>query len=164
MAYRKLGVDNKHRRSMLSNLTKDLIMKESIKTTETRAKEVRKSFDKMVTYAKNGSLVSRRKILAFLENDNAATKKVFELAERSKSRNGGYTQILKLEERRGDDALMVILRLVDEAPKKEKKEVKEEKKAKETKKVTAKKETKKEEKAEKPAKKTTKKVTKKDEK
>ncbi len=113
MAYRKLGVDNKHRRSMLANLTKDLIMNESIKTTETRAKEVRKSFDKMVTYAKEGSLVSRRKVLAFLQNDNVATKKVFELADRFKERNGGYTQILKLTERRGDDALMVILKLVD---------------------------------------------------
>lgn len=140
MAYRKLGVDNKHRRSMLANLTKDLIMKESINTTETRAKEVRKSFDKMVTYAKEGSLVSRRKILAFLQNDNVATNKVFDLAERTKGRNGGYTTMLKLGERKGDDALMVILKLVDEAPKKE---VKEEKKAK------AKKETKKEEKVEK---------------
>ena len=128
MAYRKLGVDNKHRRSMLANLTKDLIMKESINTTEARAKEVRKSFDKMVTYAKEGSLVSRRKILAFLQNDNVATKKVFELAERNASRNGGYTTILKLGERKGDDALMVILKLVEEAPKKEAKEAKEDKK------------------------------------
>ena len=114
MAYRKLGVDNKHRRSMLANLTKDLIMNESIKTTETRAKEVRKSFDKMVTYAKEGSLISRRKILAFLQNDNTSTKKVFELADRFKERNGGYTTILKLTERKVDDALMVILKLVDE--------------------------------------------------
>ena len=122
MAYRKLGVDNKHRRSMLANLTKDLIMKESINTTETRAKEVRKSFDKMVTYAKEGSLVSRRKILAFLQNDNVATKKAFELAERFKTRNGGYTTMLKLGERRGDDALMVILKLVEEKEAKVEKE------------------------------------------
>jgi len=113
MAYRKLGVDNKHRRSMLANLTKDLIMNESIKTTETRAKEVRKFFDKMVTYAKEGSLISRRKILAFLQNDNDATKKVFEIAEKQKERHGGYTQILKLTERRGDDALIVILRVME---------------------------------------------------
>lgn len=127
MAYRKLGVDNKHRRSMLANLTKDLIMNEEIRTTETRAKEVRKSFDKMVTYAKEGSLVSRRKIIAFLQNDDVTAKKVYELAERSKERHGGYTRILKLTERKGDDALIVILRLVDEkvkAPVKEKKEVK----------------------------------------
>ncbi len=114
MAYRKLGRTCKHRRSMLANLTRDLIMNERIQTTETRAKEVRKFLDKMVTYGKNGSLVSRRKALAFLQNDNVATKKVFDdLAKRYATRNGGYTRILKLNERRGDDALMVILELVE---------------------------------------------------
>ena len=113
MAYRKLGRDNKHRRSMLANQTKDVIMNEKIVTTETRAKEVRKFVDKMITYGKNGSLVSRRKALAFLQNDTEAVKKVFdELAPRYKERNGGYTRILKLSERRGDDALEVILELV----------------------------------------------------
>ena len=113
MAYRKLGRDNKHRRSMLANLTKDVIMNERITTTETRAKEVRKFVDKMITYGKNGSLVSRRQALAFLHNDTEAVKKVFdELAPRYKDRNGGYTRILKLSERRGDDALEVILELV----------------------------------------------------
>lgn len=113
MAYRKLGRDNKHRRSMLANLTKDVIMNEKIVTTETRAKEVRSLVDKMITYGKNGSLVSRRKALAFLQNDTAAVKKLFdELAPRYKDRNGGYTRILKLSERRGDDALEVILELV----------------------------------------------------
>ena len=113
MAYRKLGRDNKHRRSMLANQTKDVIMNEKIVTTETRAKEVRKFVDKMITYGKNGSLVSRRKALAFLQNDTEAVKKVFdELAPRYKDRNGGYTRILKLSERRGDDALEVILVLV----------------------------------------------------
>ena len=57
MAYRKLGRNTKQRRSMLATLTKQLILNERIITTETRAKEVRKSFDKMVTYGKNGSLV-----------------------------------------------------------------------------------------------------------
>ena len=113
MGYRKLGVDNKHRRSMLANLTISLIMNERITTTETRAKEVRRCFDKLVTYGKNGSLVSRRKAAAFLMNNKEATKKLFdELAPRYKDRNGGYTRILKLSERRGDDALMVILELV----------------------------------------------------
>ncbi len=115
MAYRKLGRTNKHRRSMLANLTKDLIMNESIKTTEPRAKEVRKFVDKMITYGKDGSLVARRKALAFLQNDNTAVKKVFDvLAPRYTNRNGGYTRILKLGERRGDDALEVILELVEE--------------------------------------------------
>ena len=112
--YRKLGRTNKHRRSMLANLTKDLIMNERIETTETRAKEVRKFVDKMITYGKNGSLVSRRKALAFLHNDNEAVKKVFDvLAPRYVERNGGYTRMYKLDNRQGDDALMVILELVE---------------------------------------------------
>ncbi len=113
MAYRKLGRDNKHRRSMLATMTKQLIENEKIVTTETRAKEVRKCFDKMVTYGKNGSLVSRRLALAFLHNDEAAVSKVFgELATRYKERNGGYTRIVKVKERKGDNALKVILELV----------------------------------------------------
>ena len=113
MAYRKLGRDNKHRRSMLATLTKQLIQNESITTTETRAKEVRKSFDKMISYGKKNTLVSRRLALAFLHNDKACVDKIFnELAPRYMERNGGYTRILKTEERRGDNALMVILKLV----------------------------------------------------
>ena len=125
MAYRKLGRDNKHRRSMLATLTKQVVMNESITTTDTRAKEVRKFVDKMITYGKKGDLVSRRKALAFLHNDTAAVDKIFnDLAKRYENRNGGYTQILKLAERRGDDALMVILKLVDEAKPEEKKTAK----------------------------------------
>ena len=113
MAYRKLGRDNKHRRSMLATMTKQLVMNERIVTTETRAKEVRKCLDKMVTYGKNGSLVSRRKALAFLHNDKTVVDKVFsDLANRYENRNGGYTQILKLDERRGDNALMAIIELI----------------------------------------------------
>ena len=131
MAYRKLGSDNKHRRSLLATLTKQVVLNESITTTETRAKEVRKFVDKMITYGKKGDLVSRRKALAFLHNDKAVIDKIFnDLAKRYENRNGGYTQILKLTERRGDDALMVILKLVDEAkPSEEKKEKKTYKKA-----------------------------------
>ena len=121
MAYRKLGRDNKHRRSMLATLTKQVINNESITTTDTRAKEVRKFVDKMITYGKNGDLVSRRKALAFLHNDKKTVDKIFnDLAKRYENRNGGYTQILKVAERRGDNSLMVILRLVDETKTNEK--------------------------------------------
>ncbi len=120
MAYRKLGRDNKHRRSMLATLTKELINNESIKTTVTRAKEVRKCAEKMITYGKKGDLISRRKALAFLHNDKKVVEKIFnDLAPRYAKRNGGYTQILKIDERRGDGALVVILKLVTEEAKKE---------------------------------------------
>ncbi len=114
MAYRKLGRDNKHRRSMLATLSKEVIMNEEITTTVTRAKEVRKMVDKMITYGKKGDLGSRRRALAFVHNDKAVVDKVFnDLASRYESRNGGYTQILKLDERQGDNALMVVLRLIE---------------------------------------------------
>ena len=113
MAYRKLGRDNKHRRSMLATLTKQVIMNERIKTTDTRAKEVRKSVDKMITLGKRGDLISRRNALAFLHNDTEVVEKIFnDLAKRYENRNGGYTRIIKKENRRGDDALVVILQLV----------------------------------------------------
>ena len=113
MAYRKLGRETRIRRSILAGLTKDVIMHESIVTTEARAKEVRKFVDKMITYGKKGTLVSRRMALAFLHNDKDVVNKVFnELAPKYQDRNGGYTRIIKLAERRGDDALEVRLELV----------------------------------------------------
>jgi len=111
--YRKLGRESRQRRSILAGLTKTVIMNESVVTTEARAKEVRKFVDKMITYGKKGTLVSRRKALAFLHNDKEVVSKVFnDLAKRYESRNGGYTRIIKLKERIGDDALEVKLELV----------------------------------------------------
>ena len=126
MAYRKLGRDNKHRRSMLATQTKQVIMNESIKTTETRAKETRKFVDKMITYGKKGDLVSRRKALAFLHNDKEVVNKLFnDLAKRYENRNGGYTQILKLVDEESKTEVKAAKK--EEAPKKV--EAKEEKKA-----------------------------------
>ena len=113
MAYRKLGRETRIRRSILAGLTKDVIMHESVVTTEAWAKEVRKFVEKMITYGKRGTLVSRRKALAFLHNDKDVTNKIFnELAKRYETRNGGYTRMIKLAERRGDDALEVKIELV----------------------------------------------------
>ena len=112
--YRKLGRTSDQRKALLRSQVTSLLYHGKIVTTETRAKEVRKFVDKMITYGKNGSLVSRRKALAFLHNDNEAVKKVFDvLAPRYAERNGGYTRILKLDNRQGDDALIVILELVE---------------------------------------------------
>jgi len=114
MLYRKLGRETRIRRSILAGLTKDVINYGYVVTTEARAKEVRKFVDKMITYGKDGSIVSRRKALAFLHNDKKLVTKVFsELAPKYENRAGGYTRIIKLKERRGDDALEVRLELVD---------------------------------------------------
>ncbi len=113
MAYRKLGRESSIRRSILAGLTKDVINHGHVITTEARAKEARKFIDRMITYGKDGSLVSRRKALAFLHNDKLVVSKIFnEIAPSYKDRNGGYTRITKLKERIGDDALMVKLELV----------------------------------------------------
>ena len=111
--YRKLGRTSSQRKALLRIQATNLLYHGKIVTTEARAKEVRKSFDKMVTYGKKGTLVSRRLALAFLHNDEKCVNKVFnELAPRYKDRNGGYTRIIKMTERKGDNALEVILELV----------------------------------------------------
>ena len=111
--YRKLNRETRIRRSILSSLTKDVLTNGHVNTTEQRAKEVRKFVDKMITYAKKGDLNSRRKALAFLNNDKALVKKLFdEYAVTYKDRQAGYTRITKLKERIGDDALIVRLELV----------------------------------------------------
>jgi len=111
--YRKLNRETRQRRSILAGLTKTVILNGSVVTTEARAKEVRKFVDKLITYGKKGTLVSRRKALAFVHNDKAVIDKVFnELAKNYETRNGGYTRIIKIKERIGDDALQVKLELV----------------------------------------------------
>lgn len=113
MAYRKLGRETRQRRSILAGLSKTVILEGSVITTEARAKEVRKFVEKAITYGKIGTLVSRRKALAFFHNDNEVVSKIFnELAPKYQERNGGYTRIIKIKERIGDDALQVKLELV----------------------------------------------------
>ena len=111
--YRKLNRETRIRRSILSSLTKDVLENGHVNTTEERAKEVRKFVEKMITYAKKGDLNSRRKALAFLNNDKDLVKKLFEeYANTYKDRNGGYTRILKMEPRKGDNGKQAILMLV----------------------------------------------------
>ncbi|WP_294762550.1 50S ribosomal protein L17 [uncultured Lactobacillus sp.] len=127
MAYRKLGRDSAHRKAMLREMTTQLIMNERITTTETRAKEVRKTAEKMITLGKRGDLAARRRAAAFIRDEVAdiheekdavvvksALQKLFsDIAPRYKDRNGGYTRIMKLATaRKGDAAPMVILELV----------------------------------------------------
>ena len=111
--YNKVGKNKAMRRTILAGLTKTCIMNGYVVTTDARAKEVRKFVDKMITYGQKGTLVSRRKALAFVNNDTEVVNKVFnELAKTYETRNGGYTRIIKLSERVGDDALTSRLELV----------------------------------------------------
>ena len=111
---RKLNRETHVRRSILAGLTKTVIENGYVVTTEARAKEVRVLVEKMITLGKRGTLVSRRNALAFLHNDKSVVDIIFnDLAKKYENRNGGYTRILKLKERKGDDALEVRLELVD---------------------------------------------------
>jgi len=112
--YRKLGRDTQVRRSILSGITRDVITNGYCLTTNARAKECAKFVNKMITYGKSGTLISRRKALAFFYNDAKVVDIIFnDLAKRFENRDGGYTRIIKVKERIGDDALMVRLELVD---------------------------------------------------
>ncbi|MFV0499341.1 MAG: 50S ribosomal protein L17 [Bacilli bacterium] len=119
MGYRKLGRSSAHRKSMLRNLATDVITNDSIETTFHRAKETQRLVDKLVTLGKKGDLASRRKAASILMNvdikseDKTALQRLFDdVAPRYKERQGGYTRIIKLDNRRGDDAEVVILELV----------------------------------------------------
>lgn len=111
---RKLGVVTKHRISMFRNMVTDLLRHESIKTTDTRAKELKRLAEKMITLAKKGTLHSRRQAAAFIR-DRVVIKKLFdEIAQKYKDRPGGYTRIIKFGFRKGDNAPVSIIELVEE--------------------------------------------------
>jgi large subunit ribosomal protein L17 len=109
----KLGRGSSHRKAMMANMVTSLLAQERIKTTGTRAKEVRRFAEHMITFAKRGDLHARRQVLRFVA-DKQVVKKLFEeLGPRYKSRNGGYTRVVKLGPRRGDGTHMSIVELVD---------------------------------------------------
>lgn len=112
---RKLGVKTKHRVAMLRNMVTDLIKNGSIKTTDFRAKELRSYAERLITIAKLGTLHARRRAGAVVR-DKATLKKLFdEVAPLFKERPGGYTRIVKLGLRRGDNAPISLIELVKES-------------------------------------------------
>lgn len=113
MSYRKLGLRSDHRRSMLRNSVTSLLIHGRITTTESRAKEIRRLADRMITLGKSGDLHSRRQVLSYLMDEGAVHKVFSELAARYGDRTGGYTRIIKSGFRRGDGAPMVVIELVD---------------------------------------------------
>ena len=109
----RLGRTAEHRKALLANQVCSLIEHQRIKTTLAKAKAVRPLAEKMVTLGKNGSLHARRTALAVLRQKNAVKKLFDEVAPRSTSRNGGYTRIVRLGQRKSDSASMAFIEWVD---------------------------------------------------
>ena len=113
VAGRKLNRTSSHRKAMFNNLAAALVKHEQIKTTLPKAKDLRPIVEKLVTLGKKGGLAARRQILASINDDKLADKLLTTLADRYKSRAGGYTRVLKAGFRYGDMASMAIIEFVD---------------------------------------------------
>lgn len=113
MAYRRLGLRSEHRRSVLRNSVTSLLDKGKITTTETRAKEIKRLADKMITLGKRGDLHARRQAVSYLTDEAIVVKLFNDIAPRYNERQGGYTRIVKMGNRKGDGAPMAILELVE---------------------------------------------------
>ena len=113
ITHRKLNRTTSHRKALLMNLSNALIKHEQITTTLPKAKELRPYVEKIITLGKKGDLESRRKAISILQDDKNI-KKIFDsIAERYKNRSGGYTRIVKVGNRFGDNAPTAIIELVD---------------------------------------------------
>ena len=112
---RKLNRTSAHRQAMLRNMMNSLIEHEAIKTTLPKAKELRSIIEPMITLAKVDSVANRRLAFARLRDDASVTKLFTELGPRFKARPGGYTRILKMGFRQGDNAPMAYVELVERA-------------------------------------------------
>jgi large subunit ribosomal protein L17 len=108
-----LGRTAEHRRAMLSNMASSLIEHKRITTTIAKARELRKYVEPLITKAKTDSTHSRRTVFAYLQNKESIKTLFGEVAEKVANRPGGYTRILKLNNRPGDNASMCIIELVD---------------------------------------------------
>ena len=113
LAGRKLGVTSSHRLAMFRNMAHALLKHEQITTTLPKAKELRPVAEKLITLGKRGGMHARRLAYARLRDDVVVAKLFTTLAERYKSRNGGYTRVLKAGIRYGDAASMAVIELVD---------------------------------------------------
>ena len=109
----KLGRTAEHRKALLANQVCSLIEHRRIKTTLAKAKAVRPLAERMVTLGKNGSLHARRNALSILRHKDAVKKLFDEIAPASTERNGGYTRVIRLGQRKSDSAAMALLEWID---------------------------------------------------
>ena len=113
ITHRKLNRTSSHRKALLMNLSNSLLKHEQIITTLTKAKELRPFVEKIITLGKKGGLEARRKTISILQNKKN-TEKVFDVfSDRYNKRSGGYTRIVKLGNRHGDNAPTAVIELVD---------------------------------------------------
>lgn len=113
---RKLNRTSTHRKAMFANMTVSLLTHEQIVTTVPKAKELRRVAERIITLGKRGNLHARRQAAAFLRDDETLRKLFDVLAERYRTRNGGYTRVLKAGFRYGDNAPLAVIELVDRDP------------------------------------------------
>jgi len=110
---RKFGRTSAHRKALFRNLVIALIRRERIRTTLAKAKELRSHIEKTITLGKKGTLHARRLAFTVVNEKDAFLKLFGTLSERYANRNGGYTRVIKIGNRRGDDAPMAYIELVD---------------------------------------------------
>ncbi len=108
-----LGRTHSHRAALLSNMAASLILHKRINTTVAKAKALRKYVEPIITRSKDDSTHSRRMVFSYLQNKIAVTELFREVAPKVADRPGGYTRIIKLENRPGDNAEMCMMELVD---------------------------------------------------
>lgn len=113
MNLRRLGRNGSHRKAMLGNLAASLFVEGSIVTTVTRAKELRRVAERLITKAKSGTLADRRLVIARMPHKTAVISLFNDIAPRYADRNGGYTRIVKLGNRVGDASPMAVIQLVE---------------------------------------------------
>ena len=111
-AIRKFGRTTDARQALIRSLACSLILREKIRTTEAKAKELRPYIEKMVTRGRKGDMFTRRLLVSRLGNESATKKLVETIAPRYKERQGGYTRIVKLTPRQGDASKMAIIEFV----------------------------------------------------
>ena len=110
---RKLGMTSTHRKAMFANMAVSLIENEQITTTLPKAKDLRPIIESLITLGKKGGLANRRRAISMLRDETAVKKLFSTIAERYKSRTGGYTRVVKAGFRYGDAAAMAMIELID---------------------------------------------------
>ena len=109
---KKLNKTSEHRKAMIQNMLNSLIKYEQITTTLPKAKVLKPKADKIITLGKKGNLSHRRQVLAFVTEEQMVRKVFDDLAARYTDRTGGYTRIVKMENRKGDGSPMALLELI----------------------------------------------------